>query len=82
MEVSWNWFQLMHCAYLQSRPGYFKQRLQIEFLECARMEEVYWSDSEYECEDESNGDSEFRDRRYVECTGMHQNMNRAYWKSS
>ena len=26
-EVSWNWLQLMCCTYLQSRPGYFEQRL-------------------------------------------------------
>ena len=67
MEVSWNWLQLVRCAYLQSCPGYFEWRLQIEFLECTRMEEVYQSNSKYECEDKSNGDSEFRVQRYVEC---------------
>ena len=27
VEVSWNWLQLMRCAYLQSHPGYFEWRL-------------------------------------------------------
>ena len=31
------------------------------------MEEVYWNNSEYECEGESNGGSKSRVRRYVEC---------------
>ena len=29
----------MCCTYLQLLPGYFEQRLQIEFLECVGMEE-------------------------------------------
>ena len=59
-EGSWSWLQLVCCAYLQSRPGYFKWRLHIEFPECAGMEEVYQNDSEYKYEGESNRGSEFR----------------------
>ena len=59
VEVYWNWLQLMCCTYLQSRPGYFEQRLQIRFPECAGMQEVYHNGSEYKCEGESNGGSEF-----------------------
>ena len=31
------------------------------------MEEVYWNNSEYKCEGESNGGSKLRVQRYVEC---------------
>ena len=37
-EVSWNWLQLMCCAYLQSRPGYLIQRSQIKLPEHVGME--------------------------------------------
>ena len=47
VKGSWNWLQLVHCAYLQSHPGYFRRRLQIVFLEGSGMEEVYRKGSEY-----------------------------------
>ena len=56
VEVSWNWLQLMHCAYLQSHPGYFEQRLRIKFLERSRLEEAYWNNSEYEHKCEKDRD--------------------------
>ena len=59
VEVSWNWLQLVCCAYLQSHPGYLKQRLRIGFLECTRMENIYWNDSKYEYKDERDRGSEF-----------------------
>ena len=37
------------------------------FMECARTEEVYRNGSKYECKGESNGGSELRVWRYVEC---------------
>ena len=66
VEVSWNWLQLVRCVYLQSCPGYFEWRLQIEFPECARMEEVCQNDFEYEYEGEGNKGSEFRGMQNVQ----------------
>ena len=28
-EISWNWLQLLCCAYLQSRPGYFEVQMEV-----------------------------------------------------
>ena len=78
MEGSWNWLQLMCCAYLQSHPGYFKWRLQIKFLECARMEEVYQNDSKYEYKDGRGGVSEVKGSEVNGMCRMHWNRNRAY----
>ena len=81
-EVSWNWLQLVRCAYLQSHPGYFKRRFQIKFLECTGMENAYQNNSEYKCEDKRGRVSEVKCSEVYGVCEMHWNRNRAYWKSS
>ena len=77
-EVSWNWLQLVRCAYLQSHPGYFKRRFRIDFPECAGTENVYRNDSEYKCKDERGRVSEVKCSEVYGMCKMRRNRNRAY----
>ena len=57
-EGSWKWLQLVHCAYLQSHPGYFERRSERVSGMCQNGD-MYQNGSEYKSEDERNGGSEF-----------------------